>query len=117
MRSAPRGFTLLEVLVAMAIAATALVVLLQRVGTSSDTQHVLDFQSLALATAIDVLERGRLEPLTYDERHGQADVQGLRMLWTTSVEKTDVPGFVRQNIEVRAPDGRSYRLFLYRARP
>jgi len=112
-----RGFTLLEVLIAMAIATAALVVLLQRVGISSDTQQSLSIQSLALATAIDVLERGRLQPLAQDERHGLVEIQGLRLSWTTRVEKTDVPGFVRQNVEVSVPGGQSWQLFLYRNVP
>jgi len=112
------GFTLLEVLIAMGIAAAALVVLLQRIGVSSDTQLTLASQAVALEVAVDVLERGRLQqPFLASEQQGEAEVRGTLLTWRTTVEETQVEGFIRQNIEVAAPGELPLKLFLYRSVP
>jgi len=62
MRRRNAGFTLLEVMVALAIAATALVVLMSRLGSSADIQYSLKANALAMETAMDVLARERMKP-------------------------------------------------------
>lgn len=115
-RSLPaQGFTLLEVMVALAIAATALVILLSRLGASADIQHDVYMHALALETAVDVLARERLSgAVATSEKGGNEQAGETEMSWTVKPEVTAVPGFVRQNVTVSAPGESAVRLFLYR---
>jgi len=110
------GFTLLEVMVALAIAATALVTLISRVGASADIQRDLSLHALALSTAINQLEAQRLKSgLPGTDTHGEVKTGGITLQWRSSVKHTGTDGFVRQEMEVTAPDEPPVKLFLYRA--
>jgi len=112
------GFTLLEVLVAMAIAATALVTLMSRLGASSDVQRDLALHALALSEAVNRLEAQRLLPAPpNDETHGRVRVGEVELRWHGSAEKTQLAKLVRENMEVKADDEPPVRLFLYRMLP
>lgn len=113
-----QGFTLLEVLVALAIAATALVVLIGRVGASADLQRDLSLHALALEVAVNVLEGNRLkENLAASGERGEVEASGMTIKWRTTIEKASADGFVRQNVEVAVPGEPPLKLFLYRAAP
>ncbi len=113
-----QGFTLLEVMVALAIAATALVTLISRVGASADIQRDLSLHALALSTAINQLEAQRLESgLPNTDTHGEVKAGGVTLQWHGTVERTKGSGFVRENMEVTAPGEPPVKLFLYRAAP
>ncbi len=113
-----RGFTLLEVMVALAIAATALVVLIARVGASADIQRTLSLHALALSTAVNQLEAQRLKPgLSDTDTHGEVSVEGVMLQWRGSAQRTKGSGFVRHNMEVTAPGEPPVKLFLYRIAP
>jgi len=112
------GFTLLEVMVALAIAATALVTLISRVGASADIQRDLSLHALALSTAVNQLEAQRLKSgLPNADTHGEVKAGDITLQWHGSVERTEGSGFVRQNMEVTAPGEPPVKLFLYRAAP
>jgi len=112
------GFTLLEVMVALAIAATALVVLISRVGASADIQRDLSLHALALSTAVNQLEAQRLQSGVPDtDTHGEVRMEGVTLQWHGSVQRTAGSGFVRQNMEVTAPGEPPVTLFLYRTTP
>jgi len=118
MRRSDTGFTLLEVMVALAIAATALVVLISRLGSSADIQYSLKANALAMETAMDVLARERMKPgLPGSEESGEVHTQGQLLTWKTEVETTPVKGFVRQNVTVSTKGEPDVQLFLYRAAP
>lgn len=113
-----RGFTLLEVTVALAIAAVALVTLMGRVGASADIQRDLAMHALALSTAVNLLEAQRLTPgLPHSETHGEVQAEHVTLQWRGSVKNTMVDGFVRQDMQVTAPGEPPVTLFLYRAVP
>jgi len=113
-----RGFTLLEVMAALAIAATALVVLVSRLGVSADIQHGVFIHALALETAVDVLSRERLaEFVNTSQKEGVDEALDVELTWSILPEATMVPGFLRQNITVEAPGEAPVELFLYRAVP
>jgi len=115
-RGGQKGFTLLEVLVALAIAAVALVTLTSRVGASADTQLSLSRHALALQAAVNVLEQQRLKAgIPTKEEHGEVEMHGQTLQWRTIVEKTQVDGFVRVKVEVTAPGEPAVKLFLFRA--
>ncbi|HXH64768.1 MAG TPA: type II secretion system protein, partial [Mariprofundaceae bacterium] len=112
-----QGFTLLEVLVALAIAATALMVMMGRLGASADVQRTLSAQALMLDTAIDVLDRSRLAQGSagaYRETDGKVRVGDLTVSWKSSFVPTFQHGLVRQNVAVSLAGEPSLRLFRYR---
>jgi len=112
------GFTLLEVMVALAIAATALVVLLSRLGSSADIQFSLRAHALAIETSMDLLARERLKPnVSHFEENGEVHALDQLLHWKLNLEKTAIPGFVRQNINVSIKGEPDVQLFLYRVEP
>ena len=109
-----QGFTLIEALVALSIAATALVVLTGRLGASADIQRSLGLHALALDVAANQLAEQSLQPATQgDEQSGVVEAGGMSIEWRSWSEQTMLDGFVRRNIAVRAPGEPEVKLFLY----
>jgi len=115
--SGNRGFTLLEVMVALAIAATALVVLMGRVGSSADIQHDLALHAEAMSLAVNELERIGMEGKPAADVSGKIETASGMFTWKSSQLATLDAQFVRQNMLVTAPDGGTVSLFLYRRLP
>lgn len=112
------GFTLLEVMVALAIATTALVVLISRLGNSADIQYSLRSHALALETAMDLLARERLKPnIPSSEERGEVRALGQLLTWKSRIETTPIPDFVRQNMSISIQGEPDVDLFLYRTGP
>lgn len=108
------GFTLIEALVALGIAATALVVLMGRLGASADVQYTLATHALALDVAANELARISLDTAaTTDEKSGSIETGGLQMQWRSWTEETMLEGFVRRNVAVKAAGEPEVTLFLY----
>jgi len=107
------GFTLIEALAALGIAATALVVLMGRLGASADIQHTLTLHEIALDTASNRLA----EQVVNRERAGDSDgtiEQGnLRMQWRGWTEETEMDGFIRRNVAVKVGSEPEVSLFVY----
>ncbi len=112
-----QGFTLIEALVALVIAATAMMALMGRLGASADIQRTLNWQSLALEAASEQLATLALQPLQQDSLEGELQRGGYAMKWRSWVEKTMVSGFVRMNVSVTSAGEGKVALFLYRAVP
>ena len=109
-----QGFTLIEAMVALAIAATALVVLTGRLGASADVQRSLAMHALALDIAANQLAEQSLQPaISGDEQSGTDKTGGISMDWRSWTEQTMLDGFVRRNVAVRAPGEPAVKLFLY----
>ncbi len=109
------GFTLIEVLVALAIAVTALMAMTGRLGASSDIQHALSTHALMTETAQDLIEAEHLTAgVSMHEKSGVRDVGNYSFNWRIWMEKTSIDGFVRQNVEVTTEGDEPVRLFLYR---
>lgn len=115
--SGDRGFTLLEVMVALAIAATALVVLMGRVGSSADIQHDLALHAEAMSLAVNELERIGMEKVPAADVSGEIETVSGIFRWQSSQLATLDAQFVRQNMLVTAPDGGTVSLFLFRRLP
>ncbi len=109
-----RGFTLLEVMVALAIAATALVALMGRIGSSADIQHDLALHAEAISVAVNELERIKMRKSPANDTHGEVETASGTFQWKATIVRTLDDGFVRQNMLVTAPDGGTVTLFLYR---
>ena len=107
-----RGFTLLEVLVALAILAIALAAVLRATGAS--TNHAGDLRARVLA---DWVAQNRLAlhaarndfpaPGTLD---GEEIEAGQHLLWHEEIRETPNPAFRRIEITVAAPDDPKYEL-------
>ncbi|MDX8407959.1 MAG: type II secretion system minor pseudopilin GspI [Mariprofundaceae bacterium] len=111
---AERGFTLIEAIVALGIAATALVVLMGRLGASADVQHSLAMHALALDVADNELARQmQNKSSSGEEKSGKIEVDGMTLSWRSWSEKTMLDGFVRRNIAVRVPGEPDVKLFEY----
>ncbi|MDX8384080.1 MAG: prepilin-type N-terminal cleavage/methylation domain-containing protein [Ghiorsea sp.] len=109
-----RGFTLIETLVALGIAAVALTALAGRLGISADTQRSLMAHTTMLEVATNVLEEQRLLPLlNTDEKQGDIEARGMAMHWKLWSEKTMLDDFVRQNVTVSMADEPDVSLFLF----
>jgi len=111
------GFTLLEMLIAVAIMATALVAYTSRLGISADIQRGLAAHTRMLETAETILYRqGQQAGPVLQEKSGVIEEEGKRPLsWRTWAEKTELKGFVRQNVEVSMEGEPPVSLFLFRA--
>ncbi|MDX8406667.1 MAG: type II secretion system protein [Mariprofundus sp.] len=113
-----QGFTLIEAVVALAIAATALVVLMGRLGASADIQRTLAVHALALDVASNELAAESLDAsVDGTEKTGSVAVGKITLDWRSWTEKTMLDGFVRRNISVSAPGEAEVSLFVYRALP
>ncbi|MDQ7002603.1 MAG: prepilin-type N-terminal cleavage/methylation domain-containing protein, partial [Ghiorsea sp.] len=113
-----KGFTLIETLVALGIAAVALTALAGRLGLSADTQRSLLAHATMLEVATNVLEQQRVGATTnLAEREGEVEARGMAMKWKLSLEKTDLDLFVRQNVVVTYVGEPDVALFLYHVKP
>jgi general secretion pathway protein I len=103
---ADRGFTLLEMLVALAVLSLAVLALLRLAGENARTEAVVEARALALVVAenraIDALTS--LLPPALGQTAG-AEEQGSRLWrWTRSVRATDDPDILRVDIAVAPRD-------------
>lgn len=97
-----KGFTLVEVMVALFVVAVALPALMFQLGTQLSSTEILRDKTLASWVAQDQLAIHRLQSAI----DVSADVQGEQQLagrtwpWVLTTEATPVPGMVRQVLSV-----------------
>lgn len=108
-----RGFTLIEALVALGIAATALVVLMGRLGSSADIQRSLSLHERLLDAASNKLAEQLVNRESGDDRDGVIEAGELRMVWRSWTEKTELNGFIRRNVAVKVAGEDEVSLFTY----
>ncbi len=112
-RCAPaRGFTLVEILVALAILAVALAAGMRSVAQSSDAATLLKQRTLALWVAQNRLAAAQLAnpwPAT-GQRSGNAEQAGTQLVWREAVDGTPNPAFRKIEITVADPALPDYAL-------
>jgi general secretion pathway protein I len=98
-----RGFTLIEVLVALAIAALGLAAALSVVTNTARNVNYLRDKTLASWIALNQLATVRLslQLPAVDKTDGDVDYANDKWKWVQTVTQTDVPGLRRIDIAVR----------------
>lgn len=101
-----RGFTLLEVLVALLLLSLALAALVRLAGLDARASAQLRDATMAQWVAANVLAETRLRtPLpAIGTSNGEATLGGQRWRWTLVVNATDEPGIRRLDVDVVAVD-------------
>lgn len=110
-----RGFTLVEVMVALFIVALALPALMFQIGSQLNTVSELRDRTVASWVAQNQLALLDLSMLTASR--GQIEMSGQQWLWQINAEPTAVPGLQRYTIEVvleQRPGDTLSRLVSYR---
>jgi len=107
-----RAFTLVEVLVALAIVAVALAAGMRAVAQSADGAGALKARTLALWVAQNRLAQAQLvDPKPARGLSGGDETQAnVRFVWTQTVTDTPNPAFRKIDIVVAAPDAPDYAL-------
>ncbi len=104
------GFTLIEVLVALAIIAVALTAGMRVLAQSVDGASSLKARTLALWVAENRLARAQLGEAAFDAATGQETQAGLTFAWRQSITATPNPAFRKIEIVVTDPAQTSYAL-------
>ena len=102
-----RGFTLLEVLVALLLLSLALVAMVRLAGLDARAQAQLRDGTLAQWVAANALAETRLRtPFPSPGRSsGESRMGGQRWRWTLEVEQTEEPRVRRMEVTVVAAEG------------
>ena len=97
------GFTLIEVLVALAVAAIGLAAVLGVVSNSARNATYLRDKTLAGWIALNHITEARLGTImpAVERTTGELDYAGQHWKWSQTVTQTDVPGMRRVDVQVR----------------
>ena len=112
------GFTLIEILVALALAAVALAAGMRALAQAADGAGTLKARTLALWVAQNQLAAIQLSPqaLTRGPSQGEAVQAGIQFRWSVAVGATPNPAFRRIDVtvvEAAVPDYALARLTGY----
>ena len=112
MRRPRNGFTLIEVLVALALAAVALAAGMRALAQAADGAGTLKARTLALWVAQNQLAAIQLAPdsLARGPAQGEAVQAGVVFRWTVAVGGTPNPAFRRVDIAVAEAASPDYML-------
>lgn len=107
-----RGFTLVEILVALAIVAVALAAGMRAVAQATDSATLLKQRTLALWVAQNQLAAAQLAagPPAEGTQDGDAVQAGVRFAWRARATATPNPAFQRLEIVVADPLAPDYAL-------
>ncbi len=102
-----RGFTLIEVLVALAVAALGLAAVLAIVTNTANSAAGVRERTFAAWIANNRIVETRLETTfpSVDRTSGEVEFGGEKWRWEQTVTQTEVPGIRRLDVRVRRLDG------------
>lgn len=106
------GFTLLEILVALAILAIALAAVLRATGAATNHAEEMRIRLLAdwVAQNRIALHAARGDWLPVGTQNGEETQAGIRLLWKEEISSTPNPAFRRIEISISTPDDTGYAL-------
>ena len=102
-----RGFTLIEVLVALAIVTIGMAALLGTLSSAAGTASYLQDKSLAEWIALNQIATVRLSQTapTKGDSEGEVDYAGRKWKWSQTVADMElIPGVLRIDVKVRPSD-------------
>jgi general secretion pathway protein I len=102
------GFTLVEVLVALAIVTLGMAALLAALGSSADSATYQRDKTLAEWVALNRIEEERLalKRPTKGKTEGETEMAGVKWKWAEEVLETEVKGIMRIDVSARPSDAR-----------
>ena len=102
------GFTLVEVLVALAIVTLGMAALLAAVGSSADSAGYQRDKTLAEWVALNRIEETRLalQRPTKGKSEGETEMAGVKWKWAQEVLETEVKGILRIDVSSRPSDAK-----------
>jgi general secretion pathway protein I len=102
------GFTLVEVLVALAIVTLGMAALLAALGSSADSASYQRDKTLAEWVALNRIEEERLalKRPTKGKTEGETEMAGVKWKWAEEVLETEVKGILRIDVSARPADAR-----------
>lgn len=100
------GFTLLEVMVALAVVALAMAAVIKAAGEYADNQSYLRDRTLTMWVARNVLVQHQLENQwpRVGEREGTLEMGRREWQWLANISQTEEEKLRRIDVEVRSPD-------------
>jgi general secretion pathway protein I len=111
------GFTLVEMLVALAVFSLAAMALLNLSGESTRSAQRAETRTLGGMVAENVAIEAAVAPsLGEGETSGQSDLGGRRWGWTRAVSATADPDLLRIDVRVRDEEGQVADRTLFRRR-
>lgn len=101
-----RGFTLVEVLVALVIVAVGMAAVLGAMSATADNTRYLRDKTLAQWVGLNRIAEVRLTGRVPAEgkTKGESEMAGRKWRWEQEVLETEVPGMVRIDVKVQSPD-------------
>ena len=104
--SRARGFTLIEVLVALAIVAVGMAAVMGAINSSASTIGYLRDKTFANWVALNKIASVRIsgQPPAKGNTNGDIDFGDRKWHWRMEVVATDVPGLLRMDVRVRPAD-------------
>ena len=102
-RSSRGGFTLIEVLVALAIVAIGMTALMSALTSSANTTVFMRDKTLAEWVALNQIEAVRLalQRPTKGETDGDAEMAGRKWKWHQEIMETEVKGIMRVDVSAK----------------
>ena len=109
-----KGFTLLEVMVALAIISTSLVVLLSSQNSNITRSHYADSLARAAMIAQKIISEGDMTRPVDGRWEGKEEAGNIVFTWKKTVEPSMVDGLKKLSVLVRWGDGKEYKVETYR---
>ncbi len=104
--SQPRGFTLVEVLVALVIVTLGMAALMSSLSSAADGAAYMRDKTFAQWVALDQIALARLQAQapSVGDKTGEMELANRKWTWKQTVTNTDAPGIARIDVSVRPSD-------------